>query len=253
MSLLTRIRNSVSRRPVTPAPPPLHAVPDPDPLVEDIPIDLDEFSGPERRDSTRFRIGHRSNIVSWGRKYRARIINISYSGAAVTARAHIRIGERTILTIHGLGRYRGTVVRHIGDGVAIQFDENEARPVFEGIAVRSAGDGAATRSMSTLVRPMTEKRTFRRADIENSASMIFGGERVSCFLQNLSAGGTAVISETKPDIGRDVILYIDNLGRMRGHVTRHFEDGISVEFEVEPSRRERLAQQVGALLGQSLA
>jgi hypothetical protein len=231
----------------------LHAVPDPEPLVEDIPIDPDEYSGPERRDSERFRIGHRSNIVSWGRKYRARIINISHSGAAVTARAHIRIGERTILTIHGLGRYRGTAVRHIGDGVAIRFDENDARPVFDGIAVRSAGNSPLMAPLPSDVRPMTEKRTFRRADIPNTASMIFGGERVSCSLQNLSAGGTAVFTETKPDIGRDVILYIDNLGRMRGHVTRHFDDGISIEFEVEPSRRERLAQQVGALLGQSPA
>lgn len=251
MSLLTRIRNSVARRPDTPAPLPLHAVPDPDPLVEDIPIDLDEFAGPECRDSTRFRIGHRSNVVSWGRKYRARIINISHSGAAVTARAHIRIGERTILTIHGLGRYRGTVVRHIGDGVAMRFDENEPRPVLEGIAVRAVGEGPPIHHVPTFVRPMTEKRTFRRADIENSASMIFGGERASCSLQNLSAGGTAVLTDTRPDIGRDVILYVDNLGRMRGHVTRHLDDGVSIEFEVEPSRRERLAQQVGALLGQS--
>ena len=251
MSLLTRIRNSVSRRSGPPAPLPLHAVPDPDPLVEDISVDFDEFEGPERRDSTRFRIDHRSNIVSWGRKYRARIIDISHSGAAVTARAHIRIGERTILTVHGMGRYRGTVVRHIGDGVAIRFDENEQRPIFEGIAVRALNDGNLSRPLPAPVRPMTEKRGFRRADIENAASMIFGGERVPCSLRNLSAGGTAVFTETKPDIGRDVILYVDNLGRMKGHVARHFEDGISVEFDVESTRRDRLAQQVGALLGQS--
>ncbi len=250
MSLLTRIRKSVSGRTEPSAPPGLHAVPDPEPLDEDEVEALDEFPGPERRDAVRFRIGHRSNIVSWGRKYRARIINISHSGAAVTVRAHIRIGERTILTVHGLGRYRGTVVRHIGDGVAIRFDDSQPGPMLEGLGTRSVGNGAPTRSAPVLVRPTKEKRHHRRADIVNAASMITGGERVACTLRNLSAGGTAVLSELKPDIGRDVILYIDNLGRMRGHVTRHLEDGVSIEFEVEPSRRDRLVQQVSALLGQ---
>jgi len=251
MSLLTRIRNSVSRRPDVPEGPTLRAVPDDDPIEEPTPVDTEEQTGPERRDSPRFRVGHRAHIVSWGRKYRVRIVDISHSGAAVTSRAHVRIGEKTILTVHDMGRYRGTAIRHIGDGVAIRFDENEPRPEIKGAPLRTMMNSLTPRAMTALARPPLEKRGFRRADMSNPASMITGGERITCSILNISAGGTAVCIDHKPDLDRWVILYIDYLGRMRGRVTRHFDDGIAIEFDVESTRRDRLEQQVSTLLSQA--
>ena len=245
MSLLTRIRKSVLGRPDEPEPPHLHAVPDPEPLELEVSEDDQEDGfGVERRDSPRFRIPHRANIVSWGRKYRARIVDISRSGAAITARARMRVGERTILTIHDMGRYRGTVMRHIGDGVAIRFEETEARPVLK--------DATALGSPGS-VRATTDKRKFLRAATTAPASIITGGERIDGSLLDLSAGGTALRVDIKPAIAHTVILYIEQLGRMRGRITRHFAEGIAIEFDIEPSRRDRLTQQVLGLLGQKLA
>jgi PilZ domain len=245
MSLLTRIRRSVLGRPDDSEPSRLHAVPDPEPLEFEVSDDEQEDSfGPERRDSPRFRIPHRANVVSWGRKYRARVVDISRSGAAITARARMRIGEKTILTVHEMGRYRGTVLRQLGDGVAIRFDEHEARPALE---------GTAAQAVPSALRTTVDKRRFLRAETTAPASVISGGERIRCSLLDLSAGGTALCIEAKPAIAHTVILYIEQLGRMRGRITRHFAEGIAIEFDIEPSRRDRLTQQVVGLLSQKPA
>jgi hypothetical protein len=245
MTLLTRLKRTLLRHRDDPEPSRLRVVPTLEaPPEEALQEDRETHFGPERRINPRFRISNRANVVSWGRKYRARIVDISRTGAAITARAHMRVGEKAVLTVHDMGRYRGTVLRHIGDGVAIRFDETEERPTFDETAIRAKSDA---------VRATLDKRRFMRASTSASASMITGGERFSCSLLDLSAGGTAIQVQAKPDLARTVILYIEQLGRMRGRITRHFAEGIAIEFDVEPSRRDRLAQQVLGLLGRKTA
>jgi hypothetical protein len=244
MSLLTRFRKSVLKRPAPEEPAKLRVVPILDQPSEDaIQAEIEARYGPERRLEARYRIPNRANVVSWGRKYRARIVDISRNGAAITARANMRIGEKTVLTVHGMGRYRGTIIRHIGDGAAIRFDDADPRPVFDDTAVHVKGDPI----------PRVDKRQFMRATTTAAASMITGGERINCSLTDLSAGGTALRMTHRPDLAHDVILYIEQLGRMRGRIIRHLGEGVAIEFDVEPSRRDRLAQQVLGLLEQKPA
>ena len=245
MSLLTRFRKSVLKRPAAEEPARLRVVPEPEESSEDEIVALaDTRSGPERRHDPRYRIPNRANIVSWGRKYRVRIVDISRNGAAITARAKLRVGEKTVLTVHDMGRYRGTVLRLIGDGAAIRFDDADPKPVFDATAVHIKAE---------TPQATVDKRRFMRAAMSASASIITGGERIDCALLDLSAGGTALYVEPRPDVARDVILYIEQLGRMRGRIIRHFLEGVAIEFDVEPSRRDRLAQQVLGLLGQKPA
>jgi hypothetical protein len=51
-----------------------------------------------------------------GRQYRARVIDMSLSGAAVSAEVKPPVGSPLLV-----GKIRGTVVRHFDEGVAIEF------------------------------------------------------------------------------------------------------------------------------------
>ncbi|GAB1582257.1 PilZ domain-containing protein [Phyllobacterium phragmitis] len=65
-------------------------------------------------------------IMSDGRQYRCRIIDLSLSGAAIEI--DIRPALHTSVT---LGTMRGTVVRHFEDGIAIEFAHVQQRTTLD--------------------------------------------------------------------------------------------------------------------------
>lgn len=65
-------------------------------------------------------------VLEDGRKYKVRIIDLSLSGAAVKADVRPAIGSRI-----KLGTMQGRVVRHIEEGLAIEFSAVQLRETLE--------------------------------------------------------------------------------------------------------------------------
>ena len=72
-----------------------------------------------------------------GRTYACRVIDMSISGAAVAIQVRPALGTEIML-----GRMRAVVVRHFGDGVAVQFsDVLDPKKLQESIVNESGRDG----------------------------------------------------------------------------------------------------------------
>lgn len=63
-------------------------------------------------------------------------------------------------------------------------------------------------------------------------------------LLDISAGGLAIKSTETPNIGDNVIAYIDNLGRFAGAVARSFDGGFAIEIDSTQRKQDRLAEQL---------
>lgn len=63
-------------------------------------------------------------------------------------------------------------------------------------------------------------------------------------LLDISAGGLAIESMETPNIGDNVIAYIDKLGRFAGKVARNFDGGFAIEMTSTQRKQDRLAEQL---------
>ena len=65
-----------------------------------------------------------------------------------------------------------------------------------------------------------------------------------CLLDNISIGGAAVKTAGQCEVGENIILYLDDLGRISCTVVRVFEGGIALSFDLNAGRRNRLADRL---------
>jgi hypothetical protein len=100
-----------------------------------------------------------------------------------------------------------------------------------------------------------DKRRFRRVEVDLPGRLFFpvDSREEACTVVDLSPGGAAIRSELAPDIGTQVVLYVDNFGRFEGNVTRSDEYGFGLVFVCTASKRERTAEQLTLFLNKALA
>lgn len=73
-----------------------------------------------------------------------------------------------------------------------------------------------------------------------------------CQVLNMSPGGIALSTPICGDVGDRVVVYIDQVGRVEGTVSRVFDGGFAVDAVLPERKRERLADQLTWLANQSL-
>lgn len=69
-----------------------------------------------------------------------------------------------------------------------------------------------------------------------------------CELRDISVGGMAVTSPVLPEIGEDVIVYLDELGGLEGTVARTFDGGFAIALAATLHKREKLAARITWLI-----
>ena len=91
-----------------------------------------------------------------------------------------------------------------------------------------------------------ERRRFRRVRVDLPGRLFIpaDGQEARCTITDLSPGGAAIASETVPEAGTAVVLYVDNFGRFEGNVVRRDGYGFGVAFVCTPSKRERIAERI---------
>jgi hypothetical protein len=99
-----------------------------------------------------------------------------------------------------------------------------------------------------------ERRRFRRVRVDLPGRLFIPAESLEarCTVTDLSPGGAAIASETVPEAGTPVVLYVDGFGRFEGNVVRRDGDGFGISFVCTPSKRERTAEQLILFLNKTL-
>lgn len=93
-----------------------------------------------------------------------------------------------------------------------------------------------------------EQRRYQRIRLSVPVRFLaYGGQEQQATLLDVSAGGLALTSQERPDVGTQVVVYVDELGRVEGHVVRHLSEGFAVEFAVTDAKRQRLLARLGTI------
>jgi PilZ domain-containing protein len=153
------------------------------------------------------------------REFPCQVTNMSPGGMAVIAPVSGQVGERVIAYVDHLGRLEGVIARQFQNGFAMTV-------------------GATTRKRDKLAAQLTwlanrhilnlpeDRRHGRFTPRNPSARLILpNGLNLACRVIDLSASGTALKTDQRPEIGALVTV-----GNVTGRVVRHLEEGFAVEF-----------------------
>ena len=90
-----------------------------------------------------------------------------------------------------------------------------------------------------------DHRVHRRAEITLHGRYLNDqSEENTLATVNISCGGALVKSKTKPELGSQVVVYLDELGRVQGTVVRHTDEGFALSFKVTQTKRDKLADKL---------
>lgn len=73
----------------------------------------------------------------------------------------------------------------------------------------------------------------------------------ACRLQDISVGGASISSPVQPEIGEQIVIYLEELGGLEGEVTRHLEGGFAISLRATRHRREKLAARITWLVNRA--
>lgn len=153
------------------------------------------------------------------KEYPCQIINMSPGGAALVTPVVGAEGERVVAYIDHIGRIEGKIVR--------TFDGGFAMTVNATMRKRDKLAAQLTWLANRHELNLPEDRRHERMVPRNPYSHITlaDGREYRCRVIDMSLSGAAIGIDVRPDIGSPVTL-----GKMRGRVVRHIEEGIAVEF-----------------------
>jgi hypothetical protein len=166
-------------------------------------------------------------------EYPCQIVNMSAGGMAVLAPVICNEGERIIAYLDNLGRIEGVVVRPIEGGFAVR--------ILASLYKRERIANLLTWLINHKSLGLGEERKHERVvpRVSSSKLILPNGEVHSCRIIDVSLSGASVACSVKPPVGTVVIL-----GRMRGRVVRHHDQGMALQF-VELQDPDSLARSFG--------
>jgi hypothetical protein len=146
------------------------------------------------------------------------VTDISLGGVALQFGEPPEAGTELVLYMPGFDRFSGTVVRSDSRDVGMRFNCSAAKRerTAEKIALYRNGtlpQDTKMRQSNRAAIPAT--RRFRRPD----------GEVVTFEVRDISLTGASLKTSVRPPLGEIVMI-----GATAGRVTRHFDEGIAVEF-----------------------
>jgi hypothetical protein len=105
---------------------------------------------------------------------------------------------------------------------------------------------AAARRLTASQVSLRERRRFRRLPIEVSGRMLDTiGREHDCRTADISPGDIRIAAPILPGVGERVVIYLEGIGRVSGHVARKCGEGeVAIIFDFTAHKRERLAEQL---------
>ena len=176
----------------------------------------------ERRNFQRVRVKIYGRFMLEDRtEHPCQVVDMSPGNVALRCERIGEPGEKVIAYIDHIGRVEGIVTRTLQDGFAMTVVASERKK--DKLAAQ------LTWLANKHELDLPEDRRHERVAPRNPQSMVqlMDGRQYHCRIIDLSLSGAAIEIDVKPALGVQVIL-----GTMRGHVVRHFEDGVAIEFAV---------------------
>ncbi len=166
-------------------------------------------------------------------EFPCQVVNMSAGGMALLAPVACLEGERVVAYLDNLGRIEGVVSRNFDGGFAVRIlaslhkRERIANLLTWLINQKSLGLGEERKHERVVPRINASKLILPNGDVHN------------CRVIDVSLSGASVATAVKPPMGTVVIL-----GRMRGRVVRHHDQGVALQF-VELQDPDSLARTFG--------
>ncbi|MBL6852377.1 MAG: PilZ domain-containing protein [Alphaproteobacteria bacterium] len=146
------------------------------------------------------------------------VTDISLGGATLQCDERLAVGTELVLYLPGFDRFSGTIMHSSAEESGMKFDcsESERERTAEKIMLYLAGALRDDTQVRTETRvAMHAPRIFTRAD----------GEIVRFQVRDISLSGASINTTARPPVGEIVMI-----GNTPGRVTRHFDEGIALEF-----------------------
>jgi hypothetical protein len=166
-------------------------------------------------------------------EYPCQLVNMSAGGMAMLAPVTCDVDERIVAYLDNLGRIEGIVVRSFEGGFAVR--------ILASLYKRERIANLLTWLVNQKSLGLSEERKHERVVPRINASKLIlpNGEVHNCRVIDVSLSGASVACTVKPPIDTVVIL-----GRMRGRVVRHHDQGLALQF-IELQDPDSLARTFG--------
>ena len=166
-------------------------------------------------------------------EYPCQVINMSAGGMAMLAPVTCQPGERIVAYLDNLGRIEGIVARAFEGGFAVR--------ILASLYKRERIVNLLTWLVNQKSLGLGEERKHERVVPRINASKLIlpNGDLHNCRVIDVSLSDASVACAVKPPAGTVVIL-----GRMRGRVVRHHDQGVALQF-IELQDPDNLARSFG--------
>jgi len=123
------------------------------------------------------------------------------------------------------------------------------------------GNTAEKIDLASVARRLTaaqvglrERRRFRRMPIAITGRLLdTAGHEHDCRTADISPGDARIVSDTTPDVGSHIVIYLAGIGRVSGRVARRCGEGeMAVIFNFSAHKREKLAEQLTLAVNKDL-
>lgn len=107
--------------------------------------------------------------------------------------------------------------------------------------------GFAAAPLATVAAPdkMRDRRRHARVKITLLGRYMLADRReFPCQTIDMSPGGVLLFAPVKPEVGERVVVYLDQLGRIEGVVSRQTDNGFAIAINVPMLKRDKLADQL---------
>ncbi len=175
---------------------------------------------PEKRKFQRVKVNLPGRFMLPNREeYPCQAVEMSPGDIVLFTPVKGEIGDRIVVYIEVLGRVSGNIARLFDGGFAVKLNVSPLKQD------RLADKLTWLTNKDTL--SSLEDRRHDRAEPESRVSHLTlpDGRSYECQILDISLSGAAITAPVCPDIHTHITL-----GKMRGKVVRHLDEGFAVEF-----------------------
>lgn len=90
-----------------------------------------------------------------------------------------------------------------------------------------------------------DRRRFQRVTVSILGRyMLANRQEYPCQTVDMSPGGAYLMAPVQGAIGERVIVYLEQIGRIEGEITRHLPQGFALNIQAAPLKRDKIASQL---------
>ncbi len=152
-------------------------------------------------------------------EFPCRLLNVSPGSVAIMAPVPLEQDERVIAYFDHIGRIEGTTTRTFDGGFALQLNVSAYKK-------EKLAEKLTWLANRTLLEVDEDRRHIRIVPNTSGIKLKYSdGRSRLCKVLDISISGASIAIKDRPALGMELIV-----GKMRGRVVRHHQQGVGIEF-----------------------